>query len=53
MSTDKYTCTSIFSRRITLNIFQLFYNAQEEIFTNSLLFTAWDVHFEVLSGTSL
>lgn len=55
MSKDKHTCTSIFSRRMeatALNILQLFCDTQGKIFTNSLLFTAWNVHFEVLSGTS-
>ena len=34
-------------------ILQTFFNAREKMFTNSLPFVAWDVHFSVFSGTIL
>ena len=34
-------------------ILQTFFNAREKMFTNSLPFVAWDVHFSMFSGTIL
>ena len=39
---------SIFSRKLEVRVFlilQIFCNAREKMFTNSLLFSAWDVFF--------
>ena len=46
MSKDKYT--SIFSRQVEAIVFitlQIFYNTREKVFTNSLLFAAWNKYF--------
>ena len=45
MSKDKYT--SIFSRQVEAIVFitlQIFYNTREKVFTNSLLFAAWNMY---------
>ena len=36
----------IFAQNIVFIVLQIFWNAQKKIFTNSLLFAAWDVFFE-------
>ena len=46
MSKDKYT--GIFSRQMEAIVFitlQIFYNTREKVFTNSLLFAAWNKYF--------
>ena len=46
MSKDKFT--SIFSRQMEAIVFitlQIFYNTREKVFTNSLLFAAWNIYF--------
>ena len=46
MSEEKYA--SIFSRKVEAIVFiilQIFCKGSEKMFTNSLLYTAWDVFF--------
>ena len=46
LSKEKYT--SIFSRKVEAIVFiilQIFCKGSEKMFTNSLLYTAWDVFF--------